>query len=87
MRMHERERGIVADGADIAEMVGQPFELRHQRAQTMRARRRLDTERRLDGMSERDGVGDRAVAGDAPGELRRARDRAPVISDSTPLCT
>ena len=33
MGMHEREGGIVADGADIAEMIGEPFELGHQRSQ------------------------------------------------------
>ena len=33
MRMHEREGGVVADGADVAEMIGEPLELGHQRAQ------------------------------------------------------
>ena len=42
MGMHERKRRVVADGADIAEMIGQPFELRHQRPQIARARRRFD---------------------------------------------
>ena len=37
MRMHERERGVVADGADIAEVIGQSLELRHQRPQILRA--------------------------------------------------
>ena len=42
MRVHEREGGVVADGADIAEMIGQPLQLGHQRAQPDGARRRLD---------------------------------------------
>ena len=33
MRVHQRERGVVADRADIAEMIGEPLELGHQRAQ------------------------------------------------------
>jgi hypothetical protein len=30
MGVHQRESGIVADRADVAEMVGEPFELGHQ---------------------------------------------------------
>ena len=30
MRVHDRERRVVADGADVAEMIRQPFELSHQ---------------------------------------------------------
>ena len=75
MRMHERERRVVADGADIAEMVRQPFELGHQRPQIVRARRRFDVRGGFDGMSEGDAVGDRAVAGRAGGEPRRLFDR------------
>ena len=74
MRVHERERRVVADRADVAEMIGQPFEFGHQRAQILRARRRLDAERRLDRMREGDAVGDGAVAGGARGELCRLRD-------------
>ena len=33
MGKHQREGRVVADGADIAEMVGQPLQLGHQRAQ------------------------------------------------------
>ena len=33
MRVHQREGGVVADGADVAEMVGEALELGHQRAQ------------------------------------------------------
>ena len=52
MRVHEREGGVVADGADVAEMIGEALELRHQRAQPGRARRRFDVQRGLDGPRE-----------------------------------
>ena len=54
MRMHERKRGVVADRADVAEVIGQPLELSHQRPQMACPRRRFDGERRLDGVGERD---------------------------------
>ncbi len=75
MRMHERERRVIADGADVAEMVCQPLELGHQRAQIVRARRRFDVQRGLDCPGEGDPVRDGAVAGGARGKLRRALDR------------
>ena len=69
--------GIVADGADVAEVIGEALQLGHQRAQPDRARRRLDAERRLDGAGEGERIGDGAVAGDAAGELAPpARARA-----------
>ena len=71
MGVHQREGGVVADRADVAEMVGEALELGHQRAQPDGARRRLDAERGLDGAREGQRVGDRAVARDAAGELRR----------------
>ena len=85
MRVHQREGGVVADRADVAEMVGEAFELGHQRAQPHRARRHLDAERRLDGAREGKRIGDRAVAGGAAGEPRRLRDRAPAIRRFDPL--
>ena len=86
--VHQRERGVVADRADVAEMVGEPLELGHQRAQPDRARRRLDAERRLDGAGEGERIGDGAVARDAAGELRRALERRRRASaPSMPLCT
>ena len=86
--MHQRERGVVADGADVAEMIGEPLELGHQRAQIDGARRHLHLQRGLDGLREGKRIGDRAVAGGAAGELARPR-RAwrRCISDSMPLCT
>ena len=74
MGVHQREGGVVADRADVAEVIGEALELGHQRAQPDRARRRLDAERRLDGAGEGERIGDRAVAGDAAGEPRRPVD-------------
>ena len=75
LRMHQRKRGVVADGADVAEMIGQPLQLGHQRAQIKRARRHLHLQRGFDGLREGKGIGDRAVAGGAAGELRRLVER------------
>ena len=74
MREHDRERGVVADGADVAEVVGHALKLCHQRAQPLGARRRRNGERRLDGLRECNGVGDRAVATRASGEFGAALD-------------
>jgi hypothetical protein len=65
VRMHQRERRVVADGADIAEVVGDPLQLRHQRAQPRRAWRRLHAECRFCRLRKGDGIGHRAVARDA----------------------
>ena len=74
MGVHQRKGGVVADGADVAEMIGEPLELRHQAAKPMCARRRLDPERRLDRAGEGDAVGDRRVAADARRQDGRALD-------------
>ena len=70
-----RKRGVVADGADVAEMIGQALELGHQRAQIDRARRDLHLQRGFRGLREGKGIGHRAVAGGAPGQLRRVVER------------
>ena len=62
VRMHQCKRSVVADRADVAEMVGKPLELGHQRPQILRPRRRLDRQRRFGGARESKGIGDRAVA-------------------------
>src|SRR5271166_2091572 len=62
MGVHQRKGGVVADGADVAEMIGEALELRHQAAKPVCARGRLDPERGLDGAREGDAVGDRRVA-------------------------
>ena len=74
MRVHDRERRIVADGADVAEVVRQPFELSHQGSQISRARRSLEIERPFDRVGESDSVGDGAVTGGAGGQPRRPLD-------------
>ena len=60
--VHQGEGRVVADRADVAEMVGDPLEFGHESAQPWRARRRLDPERRLDCAGESDAIGDRRVA-------------------------
>ncbi len=69
MGEHEGEGGVVADRADVAEMIGEPLELGHHAAQGVRPRRRLGAERGLDGAGEGDGVGDGGVAADPSREL------------------
>ena len=71
MREHDREGRVVADGADIAEMIGEPFEFRHQRAQPYGARRRRPAERRLDSAGKGASIGHGRIAGAAAGEARR----------------
>ena len=69
MRVHQREGGVVADRADVAEMVGKPLEFREQRPQPDRAIGHDKLQRRLGGLRKRIGIGDRAVARYASGEL------------------
>ena len=87
MRLHDRERGVVADGADVAEVVRQPFELRHQRAQIGRAGWRRRRRRCLDALGKGDAIGHRAVARDPGRQPRGDGKRRARISDSMPLCT
>ena len=87
MRLHQREGGVVADGADIAEMVGDPLQLRHQRAQPHGARRRLGRRRRLGGAREGERVGHRAVAADPPGQPRGLVQRGALHQRLDALCT
>ena len=68
------ERGVVADGADIAEMIGQPLELGHQRTEIDGALGHLDLKRGLDGARVSEGIGHGRVARGAPGELRALVD-------------
>jgi hypothetical protein len=69
MGMDQRKGRVIADRADIAEMIGDAFELRHDAAQCRGARRRLDAQRRLHGKrkrkAERDGRVPRRPRGDA----------------------
>ena len=45
MGVHQRERGVVADRADVAEMVGEPLQFGHQRAQPAARGGGVDPER------------------------------------------
>ncbi len=53
---------------NIAKMVGDPFQLRHDAAQGVGARGRLDLQRGFRGAGEGDGMGHRRIAGEACGE-------------------
>ncbi len=74
-RMQDGESCVVADGADVAAMIGEALELAGERAQPDGARRNLPAKRRLDRAGEGERVGDRAVARDAAGEQRGALER------------
>ena len=88
MRQHDAERRIVADRAEVAEVIGDPLQLRHHAAQPDGARRRFDAEGALHGAREGEGIGNRAVARGAAGEPRGAWSSvAPRIRWSMPLCT
>src|SRR5262245_9307806 len=75
--VEEREGRVVADGADIAEMIGHAFEFGHDRAQEYCARRNLDLKRRFDRMREGERVSDGAVARSAARERRTPLDARP----------
>src|SRR5260221_2009353 len=78
MGLHEGEGGVVADGADIAEVIGDALELRHHRAQPDGAAWYGEIERGLDGAREGERMGDRAVARDPRGEACRLARLAPA---------
>ena len=61
MGMEKAEGGIVADCAEIAEMISHPLELGHHGPQPDGARRNLESERRFDGPGEGNPIADRAV--------------------------
>ena len=78
LRMHERERSIVADGADVAEMVGEPLKLGHQRTQIDGARRRTCLQSGFRRLREGKGICDSTVAGGAAGKPCRLFERCTV---------
>ena len=78
LRMHQRESGVVADSADVAEMVRQALELGHQRAQVERARWRRYVQRGFGGLRKGVSISDGAVAGSARGQLRGGVKRGAV---------
>jgi hypothetical protein len=54
MGVDQRESSVVADCTEIAEMIGDALELRHDAAQHGGPRRSVEAERRLDGTRERE---------------------------------
>ena len=71
MGVHQSERGVVTDRADVAQMVGETLQLGHEGAQPVGARRRGQAQGRLDRTGEGDRIGDRAVAASPGGEPDR----------------
>ncbi len=69
--MHQGEGGIVADRADVAQVVGETLQLGHQRAQPGRARRRLDPQARPRRRGRRPGRRRRCCRPRCGRELRR----------------
>jgi hypothetical protein len=82
MRVHQGEGGIIADRADVAEMVGKPLEFSDQCPQPNRAIGHDELQGGLSGPRKRIGIGDRAVARYAPGEFGGALQ---IGSDHQPL--
>ena len=72
MGVVERERRVVADRADVAEVIGDALELGHHPAQHRSTRRHRDVERRLDRAREGEAVGDGGIAGDSCDDAARA---------------
>jgi hypothetical protein len=68
--MDGEHAGVVADRADVVDVVRQTLQFGHDATQQHRARRRRPAERGLDGAGESPGVGHRAVARDAPDDSR-----------------
>ena len=74
--------GIVADCADVADVVRHALQLGHDAPQQDRPRRHRPAERRLDGPGVGPGIRDRAVARQAAGQTRTALD---IGADEKPL--
>ncbi len=75
MRVKQSEGRIIADRADVAEMIGEPFEFRHQGTEISRARRNGNFECRFHGGGKGPSIGDRAVARDPAGKARSLIER------------
>ncbi len=85
LRQHHHKGGIVADPADIAQVIGQPFQFGHQPAQGEGPFGHRDRKRRLGRLCEGARIGHRAVAGGAPGKFRAARKAGPGHQPVDPL--
>ncbi len=73
LREAEGEGGIVAQSAEVAQMIGHALAFQHQRAQQQGPRRYLDPARRLDRVGVGPGVGAGRVAGNAAHQTRTLR--------------
>src|SRR5271170_1629497 len=76
MRVHQRERSVVANRADVAEMVRKALEFRHQRAEPYCARWNTDVQSAFDRAGESDRIGNGAVAGRSRREADAAIERS-----------
>src|SRR3984885_9158602 len=76
MSMHQSKRSVVANCADIAKVVCDALQFRHQRAQPYSAAANLDAQRAFDRAGESDRIGDRTVAGGPGRQLRRPIERS-----------
>src|SRR2546426_3626294 len=71
----ERQRDVVTEVAEVAQVIGDTLELQQDAAQRRRARWRLSAGRALDRHRPGPGVGDRRVPADAAGEARAFFER------------
>ena len=76
MSMHQSKRSVVANCSDIAKVVCDALQFRHQRAQPYSAASDLDAERAFDRAGESDRIGDRAVARRPRRQSRRPIERS-----------
>ena len=76
MSMHQSKRSVVANCADIAEVVCDALQFRHQRAQPYSAAGDFDAERAFDRSGEGDRIGNRTVAGRPGRQSRRPIERS-----------
>src|SRR5260370_32562496 len=67
LRVHHRERGVVADRTDVTQVIRDPLKLRHHRTHPYRARWRVNLERPLYGDCADERIRHRTV----PGRARR----------------
>ncbi|OIQ72452.1 hypothetical protein GALL_459230 [mine drainage metagenome] len=70
VRQHHRESSIVADRANVAEVVCQTLQLCHHCPQRCGAGRHRGVQRRLDRAGKAPLVGNGAIARNPPGDLR-----------------
>ena len=77
VRLHQREGGVAADGADVAEMIGEAFQFGHYGPQGLRAFRDRGASGGLCCTCKSQRVADSAVARDPSGEACGVCQSAP----------